>query len=222
VWPESSSSYEAILSFRMSETASFREQKALIQVNQHAKGAPLVDHFGVKGIYTGEVRQGEPHGRGRMNTTKTLFTMVNGIKADTTAKESSVMDLAIPKFLAGLSMICAMVMEPIHGPMGVYTPANSRRTIDKQGHGIYTWADSARYEQGSFVDGKQCGMGECRFASGATYDGQWLQGNFYGYGKLTKVDGTPMKELFVRVVSSLLRRASNDGDEQRSNKKFWQ
>jgi len=145
--------------------------------------------------------------------------MVNGIKADTTAKESSVVDLAIP-MLAGLSMTCAMVMEPIHGPMGVYTPANSRRTIDKATVSIHGWPDSARYE-GSFVDGEQCGVGECRFASGATYDGQWLQGYFHGYGKLTNVDGTTYEGTFQQGCVVFVG-ASDDGDKQRSNKRFWQ
>ena len=56
---------EAMLSCRMREISSFRENVAK-QQQTHAKKRPIVDHFGDKGIFTGEVRYGEPHGNGRI------------------------------------------------------------------------------------------------------------------------------------------------------------
>ena len=56
---------EARLSCQMAEVASLREKAATEKMNL-ANKTPLIDHFGDKGLYTGELSCGEPHGCGHM------------------------------------------------------------------------------------------------------------------------------------------------------------
>ena len=58
----------------------------------------------------------------------------------------------------------------------------------REGHGIYTWPDGAKYS-GDFHKGLRSGQGRYEFKDGSVYVGEWQNGKYHGKGDCHWSDG---------------------------------
>ena len=62
-------------------------------------------------------------------------------------------------------------------------------SLQPHGHGVYEWADGARYE-GLFLEGKRHGEGQLTLPSGILYEGDWSRDQRNGVGVEVLPDGS--------------------------------
>jgi len=150
------------------------------------ENATLVDHFGDRGTYTGELCNGEPDGYGLMlydDNRRYEGTWIHGRyhgKGQTS-------------FANGDSYTGEYKSDHMHGS-GTYYWEDGRYYVGKfcedqrQGHGVYSWPDGSKYT-GYFSGGKMHGSGTHGYKCGSTYEGEFQQGQYHGYGCLTHANG---------------------------------
>ncbi|KAL3942706.1 MAG: hypothetical protein SGBAC_003151 [Bacillariaceae sp.] len=148
----------------------------------------IVDPYGVKGVYTGEVskRTGLPNGRGRLDYEKEgrwyegdwiqgrwtgtgCFSNGNGDSYEGCLENDHKHGEGIMQFADGR----IFEGEYIRGQMIL---------------GKMTYKDRSTY-MGSWIDGMRHGKGKCVFMDGSEYEGKFREGNYHGQGKFTWNDG---------------------------------
>jgi len=86
---------------------------------------------------------------------------------------------------------------------GVYTWANGAKydgeykDNKKNGHGLHTWPDGSMYE-GEYLEGMQTGQGYMAWGDGRVYRGAWVQSKCTGFGILTHADGRRYEGYYLK------------------------
>lgn len=68
----------------------------------------------------------------------------------------------------------------------------------QNGKGTYVFKNGKATYKGTFINSKANGKGECQYANGDAYLGEWQDGVFHGVGTLTLADGTKVQGQWVR------------------------
>jgi hypothetical protein len=79
------------------------------------------------------------------------------------------------------------------------TNQQGKLTGDSMPKGTFKFADGAVYE-GDWIDGKYHGTGKFSFGNGDVYEGGFRNGKYHGTGKLTYADGTVQEGTFIEDV----------------------
>lgn len=148
----------------------------------------IVDPYGEKGIYTGELSKSTcmPNGRGRLEYEKEgrwyEGDWIHGRWTGTGCLSNGDGDF----YEGGLKN------DHKHGE-GIMKFADGRifegeYIRGQMIQGKMTYQDGSVYG-GSWVDGMRHGKGKCVFVDGSEYDGEFREGNFHGQGKMTWNDG---------------------------------
>ena len=128
-------------------------------------------NFGNGDRYHGEIRNGQPHGRG-------VYTWAGGDQYEGDFVNNKRTGRGVYTWAEG----------------GRYEGdfVNGKRT----GRGVYTWADGGRY-QGDFINGKRTGRGVETWPDGRRYEGDFIDGEKHGRGIYTSTDGYRYEGEFV-------------------------
>ena len=128
-------------------------------------------NFGNGDRYHGEIRNGQPHGRG-------VYTWAGGDQYEGDFVNNKRTGRGVYTWAEG----------------GRYQGdfVNGKRT----GRGVYTWADGGRY-QGDFINGKRTGRGVETWPDGRRYEGDFIDGEKHGRGIYTSTDGYRYEGEFV-------------------------
>jgi hypothetical protein len=139
--------------------------------------------------YTGEVRRGRPHGKGR---------------------EVEPLDAA--------SYDGDWVAGQYHGHGLVFNADGSRyegqfAQGERNGQGEYAFADGGGKYTGAWVGGSPHGHGSWQYEDGSHYKGEFVEGSKHGHGTLTNADGTVqsgqwINDEFASVVTSTAAAAA--------------
>lgn len=161
------------------------------------------------GAYTGEVKDGIPHGKGKIRWN-------DGTAYEGDWKDGKRTGKGVYIFVTGTTYAGDFKDGRFHG-RGIYTWSNgdvyegdfidNKRTgsgriewkngtvyeggfIDGKPHGRgrYIWTNGTVYE-GDFADGKRTGKGRLTYPSGTVYEGEFSDGKLHGHGKKTYPDG---------------------------------
>ncbi|CAJ1964939.1 unnamed protein product [Cylindrotheca closterium] len=152
------------------------------------KDRQIVDPYGEKGVYTGELSKSTcmPNGRGRLEYEKEgrwyEGDWIHGRWTGTGCLSNGDGDF----YEGGLKN------DHKHGE-GIMKFADGRifegeYIRGQMIQGQMTYQDGSVYG-GSWVDGMRHGKGKCVFVDGSEYDGEFREGNFHGHGKMTWNDG---------------------------------
>lgn len=176
---------EEMLATKMEEVGILQEQLALLS-KQHVREAAMVDPYGDSGIFTGQINNEKPHGKGTMKYEDGRIFVGEW-------SEGRWHGMGRASFSNGDSYDGQYKYDQRHGE-GCYRWHDGRVYTggfygDKRhGKGRYVWPDGAKYE-GEFKDGQHDGVGTYRFADGSVYAGNWRQGQYHGVGTCTWSDG---------------------------------
>jgi len=138
------------------------------------------------GSYTGEVKNGVPHGQG-------AYTWASGAKYFGEWKAGKQHGHGTLTSPAGDKYVGEFKDGNQHG-RGTYTWSDGQKYVGtfkdgmEHGQGTRTWPDGEIYV-GEHKDGKANGIGSLTSASGVRYDGRWKDDKFNGQGTLTSPDG---------------------------------
>lgn len=154
----------------------------------YVKDKQIVDPYGEKGVYTGELSKSTcmPNGRGRLEYEKEgRWYEGDWIHGRWTG--NGCLSNGDGDFYEG-----GLKNDHKHGE-GIMKFADGRvfegeYIRGQMIQGKMTYQDGSVYG-GSWVDGMRHGKGKCVFVDGSEYDGEFREGNFHGHGKMTWNDG---------------------------------
>jgi hypothetical protein len=175
---------EAMMIGEMQDIFSTREQVAK---QKKVENAILVDHFGDHGVYTGDLRKGEPH------TRYGTMTYEDGRRYEGNWINGRYHGKGYTCFASGDFYTGDYKSDHMHG-QGTYCWKDGRAYAgefcedERQGHGVYSWPAGSSFT-GSFVGGQMHGSGIYQSVSGNRYEGEFRCGQWHGCGCLVSVDG---------------------------------
>lgn len=150
------------------------------------ESASIIDHFGDRGTYTGELTQGEPHGEGIMIYDDKRQYKGEWVHGRYHGKGKT-------SFANGDSYTGEYNDDTMHGA-GNYEWKDGRvysgsfNFDERQGHGVYSWPDGSSYT-GAFKAGKMDGSGIYLYHCGLKYEGEFRHGQYQGHGRLVTASG---------------------------------
>ena len=137
--------------------------------------------------YTGEVRNGQPNGKG-------TAAYVNGAKYEGEFKDGVSSGAGTYTFASGSKYEGEWKDGKMSGA-GTYTWTNGNKYVgewkdDKRnGTGTMTYAANGDKYEGEWKDDERNGTGTYTFASGSKYEGEWKDGKMSGAGTYTWTNG---------------------------------
>ena len=195
---------EGMIIREMQDISSTRQQVATQTTVENAR---LVDHFGDHGVYTGDLRKGEPH------TRYGTMTYDDGRRYEGSWINGRYHGKGHSYFASGDFYTGDYKSDHMHG-QGTYCWHDGRAYSgefcedEREGHGVYAWPDGSTFT-GSFVEGQMHGSGIHDSVCGTRYEGEFRRGQRHGCGCLTHDDGRRYKGQFR------LGLKHGDGEESR-------
>ena len=143
-----------------------------------------IDHWG--GTYTGEVKDGVPHGQGTLKVPDKGVSIVGGWK-------DGVPHGQVTATFPGGHYVGGNKDGKMHGQGTLTQPDGSKyvgefKLGNYHGQGTMTWPDGHKYV-GEWKDDKKHGQGTMTWADGTKYVGEWKNGNYHGQGAVTLANG---------------------------------
>lgn len=177
------SRFEALVAGTMEEMMSSKQNLSELK---YAENVRIVDHFGDRGTYVGELSHGEPHGVG-------IIVYDDDRRYEGEWCNGRYQGEGKTTFNGGDSYEGEYSADLMHGE-GTYRWRDGRKYTgefyddERHGSGVYSWPDGSSYS-GAFRHGKMHGFGRHTDNSGSKYEGSYRQGVFHGHGKLTFSSG---------------------------------
>ena len=152
-----------------SELTAFAEEHE----TEHDNRRTETIRCGSEAVYVGEVKDGNPHGKGKITVSDEEVRSYEGDWVE-----------GIP---CGRGIFCFTNGNIYEGEVYDAVP---------QGKGIMKYADGTVYE-GDVDCGIPHGTGKMTFANGDVYEGEWKDGAYHGKGRYMWKDGTYKDGIFV-------------------------
>ena len=152
-----------------SELTAFAEEHE----TEHDNRRTETIRCGNEAVYVGEVKDGNPHGKGKITVSDEEVRSYEGDWVE-----------GIP---CGRGIFCFTNGNIYEGEVYDAVP---------QGKGIMKYADGTVYE-GDVDCGIPHGTGKMTFANGDIYEGEWKDGAYHGKGRYMWKDGTYKDGIFV-------------------------
>lgn len=147
---------------------AFGHQNDLVQAQSSSQATFAIRERLTDGIFTGQIRNGLPHGRG------TIQYRDN----DASGRFNYTGDFV----LGALSGTGTMVWR--NGASYTGTIRNNLM----EGEGVYSWPNGDRYV-GQYSNGRRNGIGEMEYGDGDAYRGSWRDGKYHGQGRYEWANG---------------------------------
>lgn len=163
-------------------------QKELFAGKNCVKDTVIIDHYGDRGKYTGEISMvdGEPNGYG-------VITYDDGRCYEGDWRDGKFHGKGKMMYSSGDIYVGDYRFDLMHGK-GKYVWKDGRGydgefSNDKRhGNGKYSWPDGSFYT-GSFRTGEMHGYGSFTYPCGTKYNGEFRDGHQHGHGELLYGDG---------------------------------
>ena len=152
-----------------SELTAFAEEHE----TEHDNRRTETIRCGSEAVYVGEVKDGNPHGKGKITVSDEEVRSYEGDWVE-----------GIP---CGRGIFCFTNGNIYEGEVYDAVP---------QGKGIMKYANGDTYE-GDVDCGIPHGTGKMTFANGDVYEGEWKDGAYHGKGRYMWKDGTYKDGIFV-------------------------